>query len=107
MEYHIDKNPKNHAGETPLLFATVNKHLEVCRQLMEMCVDNNHLNDCVRIPLHVAAFLGHVEVVELFIASVGDKNLRDYEEGGKTPLLSAIEGGNLNVCKLLIEEYKV
>ena len=62
-------------------------------------------DDALRKPLHIAAFYGHVEVVELFMANVGDKNLRD-NEGWKTPLLSAIEGGNLNVCILLVEKYK-
>ena len=106
MKYNMDKNPKNHGGQTPLLFAAYNGQLEVCRLLLEMCVDKNHMDDGLRKSLHIAAFYGHVEVVELFMANVGDKNLRD-NEGWNTPLLSAIEGGNLNVCILLIEEYKV
>ena len=106
MEYHMDKNPKNHLGQTPLYFASLNGHLEVCELLMEMCVDKNHVDDSVRTPLHIASFYGHEEIVGLFIANVADKNLRD-NMGQNTPLLSAIEGGNLNVCKLLIEEFKV
>ena len=106
MEYHMDKNPKNHLGQTPLYFASLNGHLEVCELLMEMCVDKNHVDDSVRTPLHIASFYGHEEIVGLFIANVADKNLRD-NMGQNTPLLSAIEGGNLNVCKLLIEGYNV
>ena len=105
MKYNMDKNPKNYGGQTPLLFAAYNGQLEICRLLLEMCVDKNHADDALRKPLHIAAFYGHVEVVELFMANVGDKNLRD-NEGWKTPLLSAIEGGNLNVCILLVEKYK-
>ena len=106
MEYHTDKNPKNHLGNTPLHFASFNGHLEVCRLLMEMCVNKNHVDDSVRTPLHIASFNGREEIVGLFIANVADKNLRD-NMGQNTPLFSAIEGGNLNVCKLLIEGYKV
>ena len=106
MEYHMDKNPKNHLGQTPLYFASLNGHLEVCRLLMEMCVDKNHVDDSVRTPLHIACFSGHEEIVGLFIANIADKNIRD-NMGQNTPLLSAIEGGNLNVCKLLIEGYNV
>ena len=106
MEYHMDKNPKNHLGETPLYLASLNGHFEVCELLMEMCVDKNHMDESVRTPLHIACFSGHEEIVGLFIANIADKNLRD-NMGQKTPLLSAIEGGNLNVCKLLIEGYKV
>ena len=105
MKYNMDKNPKNYGGQTPLLFAAYNGQLEICRLLLEMCVDKNHADDALRKPLHIAAFYGHVEVVELFMANVRDKNLRD-NEGWKTPLLSAIEGGNLNVCILLVEKYK-
>ena len=105
MKYNMDKNPKNYGGQTPLLFAAYNGQLEICRLLLEMCVDKNHADDALRKPLHIAAFYGHVEVIELFMANVGDKNLRD-NEGWKTPLLSAIEGGNLNVCILLVEKYK-
>ena len=106
MEYHMDKNPKNHLGQTPLYFASLNGHLEVCRLLMEMCVDKNHVDDSVRTPLHIACFSGHEEIVGLFIANIADKNIRD-NMGQNTPLVSAIEGGNLNVCKLLIEGYNV
>ena len=115
VEYHIDKNPRDREGNTPLYVAAIQGHLEVCKLLMEMCLDQNHLDDGVRIPLHIAALNGHVEVVGLFMANVSDKNIRVSEaiQGSlaqktqNTPLHSAITGGNLNVCKLLIEEYKV
>ena len=137
MEYHMDKNPRDFKDKTPLYVAAIQGHLEVCRLLMEMCVDKSNVDDSVKIPLHIAALNGHVEVVGLFMANVSDKNLRinmarntpvnnatgAFQGGvseasalsylnviaGKTytPLHSAITGGNLNVCKLLIEEYKV
>ena len=132
MEYHIDKNPRDLEGKTPLYIAAIQGHLEVCRLLMDMCVDQSNVDDSVKFPLHIAALKGHVEVVGLFMANVSDKNLRinmarntpvtnptrafkgpgpaylNVIEGKTyTPLDSAIAGGNLNVCKLLIEEYKV
>jgi ankyrin repeat protein len=60
--------------------------------------------------VHVAALSGHEKVVRLFMSNIVDKNLRCNK--GRfffffTPLLTAIKGGHLNVCKLLIEDYKV
>ena len=104
MENLKDKNPKDHSGKTPFYIAASDGHLEVCRLFMETCLDKNQ--DCVRAPLHVASLNGHVEVVDLLMSNIVDKNLKD-DEGQNTPLLSAIQGGHLTVCKLLIEEYKV
>ena len=105
MEYLTDKNTTDNSGKTPFCIAASYGHLEVCRLFMETCVDKNHVDDDLRIPLHMAAWNGHVEIVGLFMANLVDKNLRE-NVGRKTPLLTAILGGHLNVCKLLIEEYK-
>ena len=130
MEHLLDKNPKNCVDDTPLHQAAYKGSLEVCRLLIETCVDKNHMDDALRIPLHEAAKHGHVEVVRLFMANLENKNLADNKGQKKqhlvfnrddlllynnssgpelwlcqTPLLSAIKGGYLSVCKLLIEEY--
>jgi ankyrin repeat protein len=105
MENLIDKNPKDHYNQTPLDKAAFCGSLEVCRLLMETCVDKNNIDDGLRTPLHLAAQNGHLEVVGLFMANIVDKNIM-VNNGRRTPLLSAILGGRLNVCKLLIEEYK-
>ena len=105
MEYLTDKNIKDNNGYTPFCIAASYGHLEVCRLFMETCVNKNHVDDFLRVPLHMAAWNGHVEVVGLFMANLVDKNIRE-NVGQKTPLLTAILGGHLNVCKLLIKEYK-
>ena len=105
MKYFTDKNPLDRG----LLNAAAScGQLDVCNLLMENCVDKNDIDDCVRIPLHAAAFSGYEKIVGLFMANIVDKNLRDNEgRTFSTPLLTAIKGENLNVCKLLIEDYKV
>ena len=131
MEHLMDKNPRNCDDDTPLHLAAFAGSLEVCRLLIETCVDKNHMDDVLRIPLHEAAWHGHVEVVGLFMANIVNKHIADNKGQEKphlifnrddlllynnslpgpelwlcqTPLLSAIKGGYLNVCKLLIEEY--
>ena len=54
-----------------------------------------------RTPLHLAAMNGNLEVVRSFMAN-------DFvnSERQKTVLYGAVFGGNLDMCKLLIEEYK-
>ena len=107
MKY-IDKNPLDRG----LLNASAYlSQLDECNLLLEVCVDKNHsIDDSVRIPLHVAAFYGDEKIVRLFMSKIVDKNLR-FNKGHSvfffTPLLTAIKGGHLNVCKLLIEGYKV
>ena len=105
MKYFIDKNPLDRGL---LNVAASLGQLDVCNLLMEICVDKNRIDDHVRIPLHNAAFCGYDKIVGLFMAIIEDKNLRYYEgRSFSTPLLTAIKGKKINVCKLLIEDYKV
>ena len=134
MDNLTDHNPKANCGRTPLHLAATYGRLEVCILLMKsakVCMDKNQMDNVLRIPLHMAAFYGQVEVVRLFMANLVDnlgqklplldfnsaelllinnKIPVEYRQIGKfypTPLLNAIKGGSLNVCELLIEEYKV
>ena len=90
-------------------------------------MDKNQMDGVLRIPLHMAAFNGHVEVVRHFMANLVDNegqklSIIDFNRADlllvnnkipveyrlhPTPLLNAIQGGSLNVCELLIEGYKV
>ena len=121
MKTCADKNYKKYGLRTirtSFQVAASIGHLELCRLLIELCedlntkdftyplhmtasktinplilsrlfmVNKNHFENGGRNPLHRAAWNGHVDVVGLFMAS-------------------AIEGGNMRVCKLLIEKFKV
>ena len=107
MEYLMDKNLMDLSRLTPFDQAAYSGNLELCNLFMENIVDKNHLDDEVRRPLHIAARKGNLEIVRLFMDNIMDKNLRNNELSSFTPLHSAIQGGHLNVCKLLIEDYKV
>ena len=127
-------NPEDNKGRTPLHLAASYGHLDVCTLITKTakaCMDKNQMEDVLRIPLHMAAFNNHVEVVGLFMANLVDNEVQkmplldfnsaylrlinnkvpvEYRQTRKvypTPLLNAIQGGSLNVCELLIEEYKV
>ena len=51
-------------------------------------------------PLHYAAKDGHVQVCQLILAQVRDKNPEAI--GGWTPLHSAADNGHLEVCRLIV-----
>ena len=134
MDNLTDHNPKANCGRTPLHLAATYGHLEVCILLMKsakVCMDKNQMDNVLRIPLHMAAFYGQVEVVRLFMANLVDNlgqklplldfnsaelllinnkipvEYRQIRKFYPTPLLNAIKGGSLNVCELLIEQYKL
>ncbi len=52
-------------------------------------------------PLHIAAFVGNKEIVELLIAKGADVNAKEEEEG-MTPLLAAIGEDRKIIVELLI-----
>ena len=151
MEYLMNKNPRDHIGQTPFHSAT----LEIYRLFMKRCTDENYKEygfRTIRTSFQIAASIGHLELCRILIEFCVDKNTKNFgdetplhttsknmnpwmiyrlfmenkihfENGLRTPphkaawnghvdvvglfLASAIQGGNLNVCKLLIEEFKV
>jgi len=53
-------------------------------------------------PLHVAAYTGCNEIIELLLKNGADINARNIL--GETPLMYAIENGNVQTAKLLIDK---
>ena len=79
----------------------------MCKVLIEEYKADVNLSDDDGItPLHLACTLGHLEICRFLCKYESEKDALD-KDGLRSPLLCAILGGNLNVCKLLIEEYNV
>ena len=79
----------------------------MCKVLIEEYkADVNLPDDDGITPIHLASKLGHLEICRFLCKYILDKNTLD-KYGLWSPLLFAIQGGNLNVCKLLIEEQNV
>lgn len=87
---------------TPLLWAIVSKkNLEVAKELIRQQANVNLFVDNGS-PLHGAAQVGNIELIELLLdqgAKVDAKN-----NLGATPLYFACQFGNLEAVKILIEE---
>ncbi|OWM78055.1 ankyrin repeat domain-containing protein 50-like [Punica granatum] len=71
----------------------------LCRGLDE--ADINRVDSNGRIPIHVAAANGSVEVVRFCVSAGGDPNVVD--SNGWTPLHCAAENGHLGVVEFLLE----
>ena len=79
----------------------------MCKLLIEEQNVNVDLsNDYGTTPLHLASKLGHLEICRFLCKYVSDINTLD-KDGLWSQIHCAILGGNLNVCKLLLEEYNV
>ena len=86
IEFCVDNNTKDFSDQKPLQTTASKNTIPwiIYRLFME---NKNHLESGVSTPLQKDAWNGHVDIVGLLLDS-------------------AIQGGNLNVCKLLIEEFK-
>ena len=87
---------------TPLLYAILSKRIEVAMELVRQQANVNLEMDNGT-PLHGAAEIGSIELIELLLdqgAKVDAKN----KLLGATPLYFACQFGNLEAVKILIEE---
>ena len=108
-----DKNPilKNpmmttaywqHIGNRTLLHdLTEQRHLEMCRLIVEKVEDKNPQDINGVTPYHIAAAVNDVELCKILMEHLMDKNPKDHY--GQTPLDKAAYCGSLEACRFLME----
>jgi hypothetical protein len=89
-------------GETCLITAAWNGHLDICRLLIDKGAQVEAKDGTGCAPLHFAAIQGHVEIVRLLCDRGADVEARC--NGGLRPLHHAAMNGHISVVKELIEE---
>ena len=90
----VDINAKNKDGETALMLASSEGHLEMVKLLVENGADYTNA-------LRLASREGHLEIVKLLIENGANINAKDND--GETALMGASYNGHLEVVKYLIE----
>jgi ankyrin repeat protein len=100
------KGEKDRRGWTPIDYAAIFGHLEVCRFLLQN-IDNFPMCD-LKIPLLYATHHGHTEVFKLFFEHARNKNLpvNPPDSDDETPLHKAASRGNLEICELIVGEIE-
>ena len=107
LEKNSNKNPKDDKGLTPLHLAAEANDLGLCKLLinnLENSSDKNPKAFGGWTPFHFAAVVakGDLELSKLLMKNLGnDKNPKDSQ--GITPLHLAAEVGDLEMCKLIVQ----
>lgn len=93
-----------HAG-APFLEAARLGDLEKIKLLQQQGVDVQVRNKQGETALHVSARYGHEEVVKWLFGLKDDVlNLKNMSFSGTTPLMSAVEGGQVNMIRFLADQ---
>jgi len=62
-----DRNPQNKENKTPLHYAAMKGHTEICRLILANLKDKNPVVDAFgRTPLDHAKWMEHLDVIKLF-----------------------------------------
>ena len=81
--FHI-VNGKNNGDRTALHEAVDDKALEAAQRLLEVNADVNAVGSHRWTPLHVAAYCGHADLIEMLLEAKADPCARDKD--GETPV---------------------
>ncbi len=94
----------NNCGTTPLLYACENKNYELY-EIVDFFLKHNVLpnqaDDFGNTPLHLAAFNGYNNIIELLIQYGAEPK---WNQSGYLPIHYAASGGNVQTVELLVNE---
>ena len=100
LEMGLVSNLRDGKGNSLLMLASYNGHLETARLLLEHGGDPELANDRGQVPLAGAAFKGDTEMARLLIEHGADVNARSSD--GKTPLMFAAMFDRAEIVSLLL-----
>jgi len=92
---------QNWNGETALILATYNGHLECMKALIKCGAELNRQNKHCQTALYVAAYSGYLECIKLLIENGADMNLKDKK--GETALSTAAYRGYSDCVSILVK----
>jgi len=89
-------------GETPLLVACWNGHLEAAQALLLGNADVEATDDCEHTALHKACYEGHTEIVQLLVQVGANMEAKDFNN--ETALHKACRRGHVQIVELLLKK---
>lgn len=99
LSFKANPRLRNALGETALMLAAVEGHLDVVRRLIDA---GSEINGDGWTALHYAAWKGHRDVCKLLIDKGADIDARGVND--ITPVMMAVRSGDLDTVKLLVWE---
>ena len=99
LAFKANPRLRNALGETALMLAAVEGHVNVVRRLIDA---GSELNGEGWTPLHYAAWKAHLDVCKLLIEKGADIDARG--PNGITPVMMAVRSGDLETVKFLVWE---
>ena len=90
-------------GYLPIHNACQNSDIQLLRCLVG-CTEKDQISPKVSSPLHVAAYFGHLNIVQYLMNCKLKLDPKDADQSGTTPLHLAAEEGHLKIVKCFIEE---
>eukprot|EP00026_Physarum_polycephalum_P005767 Phypoly_transcript_05805.p1 GENE.Phypoly_transcript_05805~~Phypoly_transcript_05805.p1 ORF type:complete len:587 (+),score=87.92 Phypoly_transcript_05805:107-1762(+) len=96
---------RNKTGDTPLMFASKNGHLQTVKLLLKLGAKSDAANSSGMTAIFCAASGGHAEVLKELIMNCGNHKqlLQSQDVNGNTPLHFASYGGHIKAVELLLE----
>ncbi|XP_065943727.1 ankyrin repeat domain-containing protein 29-like [Magallana gigas] len=87
-------------GNTPLLYATLNRNLKMVSKLVNAGANPDCRNAQGQTALHIAAWNGYTDIVDLLLKTGMEHDTRTND--GNTPLSLAAHGNHLEVINMLL-----
>ena len=99
----INYRDPQYFNATMLHLAVTRNMVKVVKRLLERGAEFNIFHEASRsYPIHNAAVLGHIEILENLIDSGCDINSKDHD--GETPILYALEANQPDIVSFLIKK---
>ena len=81
--------------------AALNGRIEICQLLIKYIKNKHPIDRFGRTPFHFASINGHFEICQ----TLGVSRIKDFDQN--TSLHIAVQKGNMNICKMIMEEVSV
>eukprot|EP00931_Biecheleriopsis_adriatica_P073066 TRINITY_DN47426_c0_g1_i1.p1 TRINITY_DN47426_c0_g1~~TRINITY_DN47426_c0_g1_i1.p1 ORF type:complete len:407 (-),score=91.02 TRINITY_DN47426_c0_g1_i1:9-1202(-) len=102
VEYGVDLDMQNNNGNTALIFAVRNNHVDIVKVLLDFRASLDVRNNKCMTPLMYAARAGQADLVQLLVQNGADLNLQNSD--GDTAIMLSLLRNRWDISRYLAEE---